>query len=87
MRLFLAAVTLAGLCISAQIGPAVPDTLKPPATEKLARQAHAEGDQIYTCDGSSWTLVGPDAKLFDETSKSLRILPDRRGSGPTEAAS
>ena len=69
MRLFLAAVTLAGLCISAQNGPAVPDNLKPPATEKLARQAHAEGDQIYTCDGSSWTLVGPDAKLFDESGK------------------
>jgi hypothetical protein len=71
MRLFLTAVTLAGLCINAQSGPAVPENLKPPATEKLARQAQAEGDQIYTCDGSSWTLVGPDAKLSDESGKQV----------------
>jgi hypothetical protein len=71
MRLFLTAVTLAGLCINAQSGPTVPENLKPPATEKLARQAQAEGDQIYICDGSSWTLVGPDAKLFDESGKQV----------------
>jgi hypothetical protein len=71
MRFFLTALVVAAVCISAQNPPAVPDNVKPPAGEKLARQAKAEGDQIYTCDGSSWTLAGPDAKLFDETGKQV----------------
>jgi hypothetical protein len=71
MRLFLVAATLANLWSSAQSGPAVPDNLKPPAGERLARQAHAEGDQIYSCDGSAWVLVGPDAKLFDAGGKQI----------------
>ena len=71
MRFFLAALIPAGLCSSAQSLPTIPDNLKPPAAERLARQARAEGDQIYTCDGSSWVLIGPDAKLFDETGKQI----------------
>jgi hypothetical protein len=72
MRFFPAAiVALAGLCASAQTGLGVPDNLKPPAGEKLVRQAHAEGDQVYTCDGSVWVFVGPEAKLFDETGKQV----------------
>jgi Protein of unknown function (DUF3455) len=65
-----AVLFVAGLC-GAQTPPSVPDDLKPPATEKLARQARGEGDQIYTCDGSSWMLTGPDAKLFDESGKQV----------------
>ena len=42
----------------------VPENLKAPAGEELLLQAHAEGDQIYSCDGSRWTLSGPEAKLF-----------------------
>ena len=71
MRLFLATVIAAGLSSKAQNPPAVPDNLKPPGTEKLARQARAEGEQIYSCDGSTWVLTGPDAKLFDETGKQV----------------
>jgi hypothetical protein len=71
MRLFLAAVMAAGLSSNAQSPPAVPDNLKPPSTEKLARQARGVGDQIYSCDGSTWVLTGPDAKLFDETGKEV----------------
>jgi hypothetical protein len=71
MRLLLASITLTGLCMSAQSGPDVPSNLKPPATERLARQAHADGDQIYSCDGSSWVFAGPDAKLFDENHKQV----------------
>jgi FtsP/CotA-like multicopper oxidase with cupredoxin domain len=71
MRFLLAALTVAGLCASAQSDPAVPDNLKPPAAERLARQARAEGDQIYSCDGSIWALVGPDAKLFDDNGKQV----------------
>jgi hypothetical protein len=71
MRLPLAALILAALRSHAQTLPAVPDNLKPPAGETLSLQAHASGDQIYTCDGSSWTLKGPDAKLFDEAGKQV----------------
>jgi hypothetical protein len=71
MRLFLAAVIAAGLSSKGQTPPAIPDNLKPPGTEKLARQARAVGDQIYSCDGSTWVLTGPDAKLFDETGKEV----------------
>ena len=71
MRLFFTALFLADLCCSAQTLATIPDNLKPPAGEKLARQARAEGDQIYTCDGSTWVLTGPDAKLFDETGKEI----------------
>jgi hypothetical protein len=71
MRLVLAGFILAGACVSAQSPPSIPDNLKPPATERLVIQAHAEGDQIYSCDGSSWVLSGPDAKLFDETGKQV----------------
>lgn len=49
----------------------VPDNLKPPATEKLLFQAHATGDQIYTCDGAKWILTAPDAKLFDKSGKQI----------------
>jgi hypothetical protein len=62
---------MAGLFVSAQSGSSVPDNLKTPATEKLVLQVHAQGDQVYICDGSSWTLVGPDAKLFDEKGKQV----------------
>ena len=71
MRLFFAALIAAGVCACAQSLPAVPDNLKPPAAEKLARQAHAAGDQVYACDGSHWTLAGPDAKLFDDSGKQI----------------
>jgi hypothetical protein len=71
MRFFFMALILADLCRSAQSPPAIPDNLKPPTTEKLVLQARAEGDQIYTCDGSSWVLAGPEAKLFDETGKEV----------------
>jgi hypothetical protein len=71
MRFFLAAIILTGVRMTAQSPPPVPDNLKPPATEKLILQAHAEGDQVYTCDGSNWTLSGPDAKLFDAGGKQI----------------
>jgi hypothetical protein len=71
MKLFFTALIVADLCCSAQNLPTIPDNLRPPAMERLARQARAEGDQIYTCDGSSWVLAGPEAKLFDETGKEI----------------
>jgi hypothetical protein len=79
MRFLLAAVAIAGLCGGVQSGPDVPDNLKPPAHERPARQARAEGDQIYSCDGSKWVFVGPEAKLFDENGKQV----GSHSAGPT----
>jgi hypothetical protein len=71
MRLCFVALLLFDLCGRAQILPTVPDNLKPPANETLALQAQAAGDQIYTCDGSSWVLSRPDTKLFEESGKQV----------------
>jgi hypothetical protein len=51
----------------------VPAQLLPPQGEKLVLQAHAKGDQIYTCqktgDQYAWTLKEPQAELLDEQNK------------------
>ncbi len=54
-----------------QTQPSAPETLKPPAGERLRAHAHASGQQIYTCDGSKWILSGPDAKLFDKAGQKV----------------
>jgi hypothetical protein len=61
------------LCLGAgaQTPSDVPANLKPPAGEKLARQVQAVGDQVYSCDGATWTLLRPDAKLLDESGKEI----------------
>ncbi len=64
MRLGFAALLLLHFCGRAQTLPPVPDNLKPPANETLALRAMASGDQVYSCDGSSWILSRPDAKLL-----------------------
>lgn len=64
-------ILLLGFRCWSQTPPDIPAALKPPAGETLARQANATGDQIYACDGSRWTLVGPDAKLLDESGKQI----------------
>jgi hypothetical protein len=71
MRPGLAALVVLHFCGRAQNLPAVPDNLKPPGNETLAQQARAAGDQIYTCDGSSWVFTRPDAKLFAESGKQI----------------
>jgi hypothetical protein len=48
-----------------------PDNLKPSANERATLQAHADGDQIYVCDGTSWMLSRPDAKLFTGSGKQI----------------
>jgi uncharacterized protein DUF3455 len=79
MRLCLAVLLVFHLCGRAQNPPAVPDDLKPPANETLAHQARAEGDQIYTCDGSGWVFTKPDAKLFSESGQQI----GKHYAGPT----
>jgi hypothetical protein len=67
----LAVIFVLSLCGWTQTLPGVPDNLKPPAGESLLRQVQATGDQVYTCDGTSWTLSRPDAKLLDESGKHI----------------
>ena len=61
----------------------VPELLQPPASEKMVLQVHAQGDQIYTCKTDTpvptWTLKGPDAKLFSADGKSF----GKHYAGPT----
>jgi Protein of unknown function (DUF3455) len=63
---FFAAVVVGVHRAEGQTQQSVPDSLKPPPGEHLQAHAHASGKQIYTCDGSKWSLSGPDAELFDE---------------------
>jgi hypothetical protein len=72
MRFFFVALVAFAPGASAQNVP-IPDNLKPPAAEKLAREARASGDQIYRCDGTGWVLTGPDAKLFDDAGKQIGL--------------
>jgi hypothetical protein len=67
-------MVLAGLIFVSPVkAQAVPEDLKPPASEKLVVQVHATGDQIYTCQVSNtpatWVLKAPDAKLFTSDGK------------------
>ena len=62
-----------------QTQPSAPESLKPPAAERLRTRVHASGQQIYTCDGSKWILSGPDAKLYDEAGR----LVGSHFAGPT----
>jgi len=58
---------------------AVPESLRPAASESLKRVIHAKGVQIYECREQKWVFVAPDADLFDE--KGNRI--GRHYAGPT----
>jgi hypothetical protein len=71
MRLRFAALLALELCGRAQNPPVVPANLRPPTTETLAFQAQATGDQVYTCDGSTWVLSRPEAKLLDKSGKQI----------------
>jgi hypothetical protein len=61
----------------------VPDTLRPPAGERVVLEAHATGVQIYQCTaadgGYQWTLLAPDAQLRDAHG----ALVAHHGAGPT----
>jgi hypothetical protein len=47
-------------------GPVVPDAIKVPAGNKLFLTGHAVGVQIYSCNGTAWSLTGPRANLYDD---------------------
>lgn len=71
MRFFFVVVTAACFHAMAQTPGDVPENLKPPAGERFAFHVTATGDQVYTCDGSQWSLSGPEAKLFDQSGKEV----------------
>jgi hypothetical protein len=64
MKILAIAIALAPCALSAQ-------TLHPPAGATLVLRAHAQGDQIYTCQQNAyefaWVLKAPDAQLFDSS--------------------
>jgi hypothetical protein len=49
--------------------PKVPTDLQPPKGQKAFALGHAVGVQIYTCNGTAWTLTGPRADLFAANGK------------------
>ena len=68
---------LAG-CTTTRAPPAypVPEALKAPTDQGLAKQVHATGVQVYECKPSKddatrleWSLRGPEADLVDDTGK------------------
>lgn len=73
-RIAYAALFATSACLSLSFAAQqIPQQIQPPANEQLLLQAHAKGDQIYSCksDGAqfTWTLKAPDAQLFDKSGK------------------
>jgi len=70
--LLVLASTVFSVCVA---GQEVPKQLQPPANVQFLLQAHAKGDQVYTCKSDAaqftWTLKAPDAQLFDKDGKSF----------------
>ena len=83
-HLLIAAVLAATVAVpaAAMAGPAappVPDDIAVPDGHKPYLVAHAEGVQIYACDGSAWKLLAPRATLTGDNGK---VLGSHYG-GPT----
>jgi len=56
--------------LSVDICPAgVPVTLAPAADQTLKSTFTGVGVQIYVCNGATWTLLGPQANLFNDEGK------------------
>ena len=72
--------------------PPVPGTIQVPAGNRAFLLGHAVGTQNYLClpstSGFSWTLVGPQATLFNEDDEQLTthfLSPNPRESGLARA--
>jgi hypothetical protein len=66
-----ASVPFAGSAPAAPPAPDVPSTIAVPAGHKPYLAGHAEGAQIYGCNGASWTLIAPRADVYDKHGKLL----------------
>src|SRR5262245_22315277 len=51
--------------------PPVPATIQVPAGNKVYLVGHAVGTQNYICLSSGWTLLGPQATLFNDGGKQI----------------
>ena len=56
-----------------------PAALDPGTDAHLALVAHAKGVQTYSCDGKTWSLIAPNAELFDDKGAHLGT----HGAGPS----
>jgi hypothetical protein len=61
----LVSVAAAFSLIQAAQAHAVPGDIRVPDGNKRFLDVHAAGVQIYSCNGTAWTLVAPRANLYD----------------------
>ena len=83
-RLILTAALIAtaavpAAAIAGPAAPPVPGDIAVPEGHKPYLVAHAEGVQIYTCEGSAWKLLAPRATLTGDNDK---VIATHYG-GPT----
>ena len=67
--LLAALVPLAGSAAAAPSAPDVPDGIAVADGNKPFLVGHADGVQIYRCNGASWALVAPRANLYGDSGK------------------
>ena len=80
--LFAGALAAMALAPAAQAGPDAPDVptdIQVTAGNKPYLVRHAEGVQIYGCNGSAWSLIAPRANLYDDQ----RTVRGTHFGGPT----
>ena len=84
--LCMAALCLAAAACAVPSQPQPPDwprPIQPTDGERWLMRLSARGVQIYECQptqsGSRWTLIAPDAELYDEQGRAI----GRHGAGPT----
>src|SRR5688572_19032227 len=65
------AAAVPAAAIAGPAAPSVPADIVVPDGHKPYLLAHAEGVQIYTCEGSAWKLLAPRATLTGENGKPL----------------
>ena len=71
-----AAIAVIAMAAPAYAGPSSPDVpqrIAPPAGSKVFLVTHAEGVQIYQCNGATgaWALQAPRAELYAQNGKLL----------------
>src|SRR5688572_5514779 len=64
-----AAAALPAAAMAGPAAPPVPGDIAVPGGHKPYLVAHAEGVQIYTCEGSAWKLLAPRATLTGDHDK------------------
>jgi len=64
-----AALSLIPLALAGPTAPTVPARIQPPTGNKVYLVGHAVGVQIYSCNGTAWTLLAPRADLYDDHGK------------------